>query len=223
MDFSKLSREDLMVGGGGLVLLIGLLAFPWFSTSPLGGSRRPRRHRRARYAIWGIAGADRDDPRRRRPRRWPASAPPTQIPTTQFGREMTRAAACGADRSLFLFISSSPHVGDFGWGFFVDLILAIVVVGRRMVERAGQVDAVSTARVRRHRRRAPRATRGAAAAASLRGRAELQARLPDPRRRPRPHHRAARAAARARREARRRRRSRCSKAPTRRRQRRPRC
>ena len=33
MDFSKLSREDLMVAGGGLLLAIGLLAFPWFSVS----------------------------------------------------------------------------------------------------------------------------------------------------------------------------------------------
>jgi len=33
VDFSKLSREDLMVAAGGLILAVGLLAFPWFSVS----------------------------------------------------------------------------------------------------------------------------------------------------------------------------------------------
>ena len=35
MDFSKLSREDWMVGLGGIVLIIDLLFFAWYSY-PLG-------------------------------------------------------------------------------------------------------------------------------------------------------------------------------------------
>ena len=53
-------------------------------------------------------------------------SPATQIPTTQLGRDMTRAAACGL-LLLLLFIKFVAHVGDFGYGFFVNVILAIVV------------------------------------------------------------------------------------------------
>jgi hypothetical protein len=126
VDFSKLSREDLMVFGGGVVLFIGLLAFSWYSIGlGVAGLSVDRTAIQSPYAIWGILAlivtvlivADLALAR---------FSPTTQIPTTQLGRDMTRFAACGL-LLLFLFIKFIAHVGDFGWGFFVDVIFAIVV------------------------------------------------------------------------------------------------
>ena len=128
MDLSKLSREDLMVGGGGLVLLIGLLAFPWFSTHPFG-------YHYTTAAIDGPGSA------------WAIIAliilfwvlvdlglarfsPATVIlPATKYGRELTRSVAIAAIVALMA-IRVLWHLGDWGWGFFADLILlALVAVG----------------------------------------------------------------------------------------------
>ncbi len=129
MDFSKLSREDWMVEGGGILLIIGLLFFAWYSTPTVtfgpvsaGGSIAAVS---SPYAIWGILAlivtilivVDLALAR---------FSPATQLPTTQLGRDMTRAAACGL-LLLLLFIKFVAHVGDFGYGFFVNVILAIVV------------------------------------------------------------------------------------------------
>jgi hypothetical protein len=127
MDLTKLSREDWMVGGGGLALLIGLLLFPWFSTHPFGFSyTAPATD--GPGAAWAVLalivlfwvlvdlGFARFNPQ-------------TVIPTTKYGREMTRAFAIGAIVVL-MFIRLIWHLGDWGWGFFVDLILlGIVAVG----------------------------------------------------------------------------------------------
>jgi hypothetical protein len=124
MDLAKLSREDWMVGGGGLVLLVGMLLFPWFSTYPYG-------YHYTAPATDGPGAA------------WAVLAlivlfwvlvdlgfahfnPQTVIPTTKYGREMTRAFAVGAIVVL-MFIRLIWHLGDWGWGFFVDLILLAVV------------------------------------------------------------------------------------------------
>ena len=40
---------------------------------------------------------------------------------------MTRVGALRARSLLLLFIKFVAHVGSFGWGFFVDMILALVV------------------------------------------------------------------------------------------------
>jgi uncharacterized membrane protein YhaH (DUF805 family) len=120
MDFAKLRREDWMVLGGGVVLIIGLFAFAWYSDpgfSPAATS--------SPYAIWGILAlivtivivAD---------YALALFSPQTQLPTTKYGRDLTRVGAC-ALLILFLFIKFISHVGDFGWGFFVDIILAGVV------------------------------------------------------------------------------------------------
>jgi hypothetical protein len=120
----KITREDAMVFGGGIILIIGLFAFSWydysvgpFSFSPAATS--------SPYAIWGILAlivlivivVDLAIAR---------FSPDTQIPTTSLGRDMTRVAACGL-LLLLLFIKFLAHVGDFGWGFFIDVILALVV------------------------------------------------------------------------------------------------
>ena len=129
MDFSKLSREDWMVGGGGILLVIGLLFFAWYSVPSVafgpyssGGSIAAVS---SPYAIWGVLAlivtiivvADLALAR---------FSPGTALPTTQLGRDMTRAAACGV-LLLLLFIKFVAHVGSFGYGFYVDVILAILV------------------------------------------------------------------------------------------------
>jgi hypothetical protein len=130
VDFSKLSREDGMVLGGGVLLIIGLFAFAWYSVGggSVGGVALPSYTAAATsspYAIWGILAlivtiAVVVDLALAR------FSPQTVIPTTQLGRDMTRVAACGL-LLLLLFIKFIAHVGDFGWGFFVDVILALLV------------------------------------------------------------------------------------------------
>jgi hypothetical protein len=131
VDFSKLSREDLMVAGGGLLLAIGLLAFPWFSvdgftaaaTSSTGG-------------IWAVLAlivlvlviidlllA-----------RW---SPATAIPTSQLGREKTRTVAVGVVVVL-VFIKLISHTGNYGWGFVVDLIVLVVVAAGAWLNAQGK-------------------------------------------------------------------------------------
>jgi len=126
VDFSKLTREDLMVLVGGVVLVIGLIAFSWYSIGiGIAGLSVDRAAVQSPYAIWGIlalivAIAIVVDLALAR------FSPSTQIPTTQYGRDFTRVGAC-ALLLLLLFIKFIAHVGSFGWGFFVDVILAIVV------------------------------------------------------------------------------------------------
>ncbi len=124
MDFSKLSREDLMVLAGGILLFISLIAFPWYSYSAFGFSV-DRSALESPYAVWGILAmivtiaivADLALER---------FSPATTLPTTQLGRAMTRVGLCGL-LLVLLFIKFIAHVGDFGWGFFIDVILAIIV------------------------------------------------------------------------------------------------
>ena len=99
MDFSKLSREDWMVGGGGILLILSLLIFGWYSYpsvtvdgTTLGGGSIAATS--APYAIWGILAlivtiavvVDLSLAR---------FSPATVIPTTNLGRDMTRTAAAG--------------------------------------------------------------------------------------------------------------------------------
>jgi len=120
MDFAKLRREDWMILAGGVVLIIGLFAFAWYS---VGGFTYAATS--SPYAIWGILAlivaivivAD---------YALALFSPQTVIPTTKYGRDLTRLGAC-ALLLLLLFIKFLAHVGDFGWGFFVDVILAGVV------------------------------------------------------------------------------------------------
>ena len=124
MDFSKLSREDLMVAGGGLLLAIGLLAFPWFSVS-FDGFTATAVATSSSGGIWAVLAlivlvAVIVDLLLAR------FSPATVIPTTQLGRKMTRAAAVGLV-VLLMIIKLISHTGNYGWGFFVDIILLIVV------------------------------------------------------------------------------------------------
>jgi hypothetical protein len=124
VDTYKATREDAMVIGGGILLLIGLLVFPWYSVSFLGVSI-DYSSTDSPYAIWGVLAVivliliilDLAFAR---------FSPQTRIPTTQLGRDMTRLVACGV-MLLFLFIKFLANVGNFGWGFYIDVILALVV------------------------------------------------------------------------------------------------
>ena len=140
MDFSKLSREDLIVGGGGIVLIIGLLAFPWFSISA-GPFTFTYAATSASGGIWAVLAlivliaviADLLLAR---------LSPATQVPTTQLGREMTRAAAVGLVAVLMI-IKLISHTGNYGWGFFVDIILLIVVAAGAWLNAQGKSTAVA--------------------------------------------------------------------------------
>jgi hypothetical protein len=120
MDFAKLRREDWMVLGGGVVLIIGLFAFAWYDVDGFTAAATS-----SPYSIWGILAlivtiaivAD---------YALALFSPQTLIPSTKYGRDLTRLGAC-ALLILFLFIKFISHVGSFGWGFFVDIILAAVV------------------------------------------------------------------------------------------------
>jgi len=81
MDLARLRRADWMVLGGGVVLIIGLFAFAWYSDD---GSRR-RRHRLRTLSggFWALIVAiviviD---------YALALFSPQTQIPTTKYGRD----------------------------------------------------------------------------------------------------------------------------------------
>lgn len=120
MDLSRLTREDMMVFVAGVVLFIGLLAFDWYSVGPFGATAVS-----SPYAVWGILAlivtivvvGDLALAR---------FSHATAIPTTPLGRDMTRVAMCGL-LLLLLLIKFLAHVGDFGYGFYIDVICAVVV------------------------------------------------------------------------------------------------
>ncbi|HEY7965901.1 MAG TPA: hypothetical protein VID68_02640 [Solirubrobacteraceae bacterium] len=124
MDLNKLSAEDWMLGGGGILLVIGLLAFPWLSFSLLGASYTAVATD-APDGFWAVLAllvmiavvADLALVR---------FSPATAIPTTKLGRDRTRLAGVGL-AALFMFIKFVSHTGNLGWGFFVNVILLIVV------------------------------------------------------------------------------------------------
>lgn len=124
MDFSKLSREDWMVGGGGLLLIIFLFALPFYSIG-IGPYTFDRVATDSPTSIWGILAlilaivlyVD-----------WALAvfSPSTTLPTTPLGREMTRTAIGGVI-ILFLLIKLIAHTSWLGWGCFIDIIVAAIV------------------------------------------------------------------------------------------------
>jgi hypothetical protein len=142
VDFSKLSREDLMVGGGGLLLLIGLLAFPWFSVSYASVGSYTAVATDSTGGIWAILAliilfaviVDLGLAR---------FSPETVLPTSKFGRELTRSFAV-ALIVLLMLIRVIAHTGNWGWGFFVDLILLAVVAVGAWFNAQGRATPVST-------------------------------------------------------------------------------
>jgi hypothetical protein len=124
VDFSKLSREDWMVGGGGILLIIFLFALPFYSYS-FGPYTATAAATSAPASIWGILAlilaivlvVD-----------WALAifSPETQIPTSPAGREMTRVYIAGVVVILLL-VKLILHTSYLGWGCFVDIIVAAIV------------------------------------------------------------------------------------------------
>jgi hypothetical protein len=149
VDFAKLSREDWIVGGGGILLILSLLIFGWYSypsvtvdgTTLAGGSIAATS---APYAIWGILAlivtlavvVDLSLAR---------FSPATVIPTTNLGRDMTRTAAAGVV-ALVLAIKFFAHVGNFGFGFVLDVVLTIIVVAGAWLNAQGTSTPIGRAR-----------------------------------------------------------------------------
>jgi hypothetical protein len=125
VDLSKLSRDDLIVGGGGILLVIDLLFLPWYHVS-LGLVSVSAAATSAPDGFWGVLAllltiaivAD---------LALAEFSPQTQLPTTQLGRPMTRCVAAGIV-ILFLLIKLVSHTSYLGIGVYLAFILAIAVV-----------------------------------------------------------------------------------------------
>lgn len=129
MDLSTLNREDWIVGGGGILLLIDLLFFPWHHESASIGAvsiSASQSATSAPDAIWGVLAllvtiAIVVDLALAR------FSPQTLLPTTQLGRDMTRVAAAGVVL-LLLLIKLFAHTSYLGFGAYLGLILSIAVL-----------------------------------------------------------------------------------------------
>jgi hypothetical protein len=158
MDLSKLSREDWMVIGGGGVLALGLLAFPWTSL-PLGSYSITLAATAGTGGIWASLGlillvAALCDLALAR------LSPATAVPTTQLGRETTRAAAAGAF-ALLMFTRLLAHAGAYSWGFYADVVLAIVFVSGAWLNAQGHATPVPSRRAWQQQRLGGRVPRRA--------------------------------------------------------------
>jgi len=137
VDFSKLSREDWMVGGGAIVLIIDLLFLAWHSIGPFDFSGTD-----APGGIWGVLAliavivvlADLALAR---------FSPDTQVPTTQLGRDMTRAAAAGVTLLLVLIklIDSTSYLA---YGTWLGIIVAAVIVAGAWLNAQGKTTPTGT-------------------------------------------------------------------------------
>jgi hypothetical protein len=136
VDFSKLSREDWMVGLGGVVLIIDLLFFAWHSypLGPLGsadftGTGSPD-------SGWGVLAllvtilvvADLAFAR---------FSPQTVVPTTRYGRDFTRAGAAAVGL-LFLLLKFLFNTADSAFGCWLGLVLGIVIVAGAWMNAQGR-------------------------------------------------------------------------------------
>ncbi len=124
MNSVKLSRSVQITGVSGILLLIGLLAFPWYSVSAFGvtATGTAVQYDGAWAAILGLivliallgtiavrtfTSAELPD----LPISWPAA-------------ELYGAIAV----AVFIAIKFLSHIGNFGWGFYIDVLLTIGLV-----------------------------------------------------------------------------------------------
>jgi hypothetical protein len=120
----KLSRGVQITGGAGILLLIGLLTFPWYSVSAFGFTvtGTAMQYNGSWAAILGliiliallatIAI-----------RRFSSTALP-DLPIPWSSAELFAAIAV----AVFVVIKFLSHIGNFGWGFYVDVLLTIALV-----------------------------------------------------------------------------------------------
>ena len=113
-----------MVGGGGLLLGLGMLAFPWSSVA-VGHYSLTLAATAGSGGIWAdlaliaLLAALIDLALAR-------LSPQTVVPTTQLGRETTRTVAVGVV-VLAMFTRLLAHTGAYGWGFYADVVLLVTV------------------------------------------------------------------------------------------------
>jgi hypothetical protein len=154
MDLSRLSREDWTVGAGGLLLAFALIAFPW-STVTLGGYSLTLAATAGAGGMWAdlalivlvVVVVDLALAR---------LSPQTRVPTTQLGRETTRAAALGV-MALLMFTRLLAHSGSYGWGFYADVILLVGVASAGWLNAQGHATPPARSRAWEGPRRASRA------------------------------------------------------------------
>jgi hypothetical protein len=123
MSLEKLSRDDMIVGGVGLLAVISLLFFPWYHVSVAFGLLH------ASYSYSGTSDPD----------GWlgvlamlcvlavvvdlavERFSPGTAVPAIQDSRQITRfvlAAAAGA----FVVLKLLLHLNHLSWGFVIDVL-----------------------------------------------------------------------------------------------------
>ncbi len=126
MNSDNITRDDWILGGLALLLVIVLLFFPWYSISigVLGSVDRSATS--SPYAIWGLLAllasiafiADIAVER---------LSPQTTLPAINNSRAETRLVIVGAI-AFFLVIKFVAHIGDFGWGFYVSVLALIALI-----------------------------------------------------------------------------------------------
>jgi hypothetical protein len=137
MDLWDFSREDWMVGGGGLCLIVALVAVPFYSFW-VGAYPHDPAAVSAPGPIWGILAlilallvvGD-----------WALATfrPGIFVPSTRYGREATRAKAAVAIVVLVLF-KLILHTGYLGAGCLLDLVLvSVVAYGTRSIAQRAQL------------------------------------------------------------------------------------
>ncbi len=135
MSVQNVSRDTWIISGLALLLAISLLVFPWYHIS-LGPFSADAAATSSPYAIWGILAligaiallaylAVEQ------------ASPQTQLPTIGGTREMTLLAIAGVT-ALFLVIKFFAHIGDFGWGFFLIIVIALALGYFLLQTRAGR-------------------------------------------------------------------------------------
>jgi hypothetical protein len=136
MNLEKVSRDDWIVGGAALLLVIDLLAFPWWSVS-LGPITVTGAATSAPDGWLGVLAfltalalvADLALER---------LSPQTQLPSIQGSRTMTRFVLAVATAVLlalkFLF---NIHFSYFGFGFYLAVVLSAALVYLTLQARSG--------------------------------------------------------------------------------------
>jgi phosphoglycerol transferase MdoB-like AlkP superfamily enzyme len=114
----------MITGAAGILLLIGLLAFPWYSVSAFGitvtgtamqydGSWAAVLGLIVLIALLGTIAV----------RRFTSTQLP-DLPISWSAAELYAAIAV----AVFVAIKFLSHIGNFGWGFYIDVLLTIALV-----------------------------------------------------------------------------------------------
>jgi hypothetical protein len=124
MNSVKLSRGVQITGVAGILLLIGLLAFPWYSVSAFGitatgtavqydGSWAAILGLIVLIALLGTVAI--------------RSFTSTELPDLPISWPTAELYAAIAV-AVFIAIKFLSHIGNFGWGFYIDVLLTIGLV-----------------------------------------------------------------------------------------------